>query len=293
MRAGRPCPCARRSARRRALPPGLSPLASGSHSETLAYIMHRVRNERCGPSPSDLFQRLQDSGECEREGSLVRCAPMAREVPCCTLLSTSSGRVSGGSGTLSWTHRRCLRTWKTSWSRCRRRKRNTSDDAGSAVDNARHSAERKNAAAVKACVWVACLAWEEQNVYRASAQEAIWEWGAQSATTLPEEGRDSRHPYEEVLLTSDSVHAGRCTCPRVRVHRAAASPRAPVSPPNRASPISLFCRDRRVFPHTVSLADGSRTVALWSGQRSWRRGVAANSTRADVSLPRSRTLSWS
>ena len=47
-----------------------------------------------------------------------------------------------------------------------------------------------------------------------------------------------------------------------RSHHAAASPRAPVSPPNRVSPISLSCRDRCGFPHAVSLADGSRVVAL-------------------------------
>ena len=79
--------------------------------------------------------------------------------------------VSGGSGTLSWTLRCCLRTWQTSWSRCRRRKRNASDDAGNAVDNALYSDERKDDAAVKARVWVGMSCMGGKNVYRASAQE--------------------------------------------------------------------------------------------------------------------------
>ena len=114
-----------------------------------------------------------------------------------------------------------------------------------------------------------------------------------TATTLPQEGRGSRHPEEAVLFTSDSPHAGWCRCPHGQAHHAVSSLRAPVSPPNRASPISLFCRDPHGFPHTVSLADGSQALALWSGQRSWRQAAAANSTRADLSLPRSSILSLS
>ena len=72
---------------------------------------------------------------------------------------------------MSWTHRHCLRTWKTSWSRCRKRKRNASGDDGSAVDNVRHSDERKDAAAVKARVWVGTSPMGGKNVSRASAQK--------------------------------------------------------------------------------------------------------------------------
>ena len=134
--------------------------------------------------------------------------------------------------------------------------------------------------------------WREEgkNVHRASAQQATRARWAHTATTLPEEGRGSIHP-EAVLVTSDSVHVGRCTC--ARAHHAASSPQAQVSPPNRVSPISLSGRDRYGFPHTVSLADGSRVVAWRSGQRLWSRGAAANSTRVDSFLPRSRTLSLS
>src|SRR4030095_13417505 len=97
--------------------------------------------------------------------------------------------------------------------------------------------------------------------------------------------RRARYGEEWGLLRSRSVPADRGTY--ARSHHAAASPRAPVNPLNRASPISLSRRDRHVFPHTVSRADGSRVVTLWSGQRSWRQAAAANSTRADWSLPRS------
>src|SRR4030095_16135581 len=79
-----------------------------------------------------------------------------------------------------------------------------------------------------------------ESVSGAAAQQATRTLWATTATTLAEEGHDSRHPSEAVLLTSDSVHVGRCTC--ARSPHAAASPRAPVSPPNRVSPISLFGR---------------------------------------------------
>ena len=133
--------------------------------------------------------------------------------------------------------------------------------------------------------------WREEgkNVHRASAQKATRARWAQTATTLPEEGRGSRHPSEAVLLTPYSVHADRCSC--ARSHHAAASPRAPVNPLNRANPISLFCRAQRASPHA-----GSRGVrwALRSGRTSVsQQGAAANSTRADSSLPMSSIWSFS
>jgi hypothetical protein len=174
--------------------------------------------------------------------------------------------VSGSSGTFSWTHHRCLQTSKTSWGRCLRRKRSASGDAGSAADGAPHRDESRATLPCKRVAGLARPAWEGKNVSRASAQEATRAWWTKTATTLPQEGHGSRHPSEAVLLTSDSVHAGRCT--RVRAHHAASNPRAPVSPLNRASPISLSCHDRCGFPHTVSLAYGYPVLALWSGQKS-------------------------
>ncbi len=53
---------------------------------------------------------------------------------------------------------------------------------------------------------------EAQSVSHASAQKATGEREAKTATTLPEEGHDSQHPSEAVLLMSDSVHADRCSC---------------------------------------------------------------------------------
>jgi hypothetical protein len=106
--------------------------------------------------------------------------------------------------------------------------------------------------------------WREEgkNVHRASAQQATRARWAQTATTLLEEGRGSRHLEEAVLLTSDSVPADRCSC--ARSHHAAASPRAPVNPLNRASPISLSCRDRHGFPQPC----------LWrTSLRRWRCGL--------------------
>jgi hypothetical protein len=56
-------------------------------------------------------------------------------------LSTRSGMVSGCSGTFSQTNRHCIRSWKTSWGICLRRRRNASDDAGSAAGHGRHANE--------------------------------------------------------------------------------------------------------------------------------------------------------
>jgi hypothetical protein len=191
---------------------------------------------------------------------------MVREVRCCTKLSKSSGMVSGGSGTFSRTHHRCLQSWKTSWDRCLRHKRNASGDAGSAVDNVLYKDESKDDAAVKVRIWVGTSRMGGKNVYRASAQQATRARWAQTATTLPAEDRGSRHLEQVGRLTSDSARADQCTC--ARSHHAAASQRAPVSPLNRASPINLSGRDQCGFPHAVSLADGYRGWALWSGQRS-------------------------
>src|SRR4029453_1204085 len=90
-----------------------------------------------------------------------------------------------------------------------------------------------------------------------------------------------------VLLRSDSVHGCPCNC--ARCQGAASDLSAPVIPPTRPSPISLFGRARCVFRPSSSAALGSS-----SGQTSaWSSGAETDSTPADPYPRRSRIVSLS